>query len=170
MKSKVLLSKYHVDEENGFLLRYVRSDTERFVAHSHEYYEIFMVVKGSLCHIINSKQQILSEGNLLFIRDFDVHQYKHAKDDYFEFLNLALSKELLLSVFNYLGSDFPADKFLSDENPPVVMLPLKEKERLFFALTEIDQNHDKSVARLKIRHILTDLFIKCFLEYTDKSD
>lgn len=169
MKSKVLSSKYHVDGENGFLCRYVRSDTEYFVTHSHDYFEIFMVVKGPVCHIINSRQQILNEGSLLFIRDFDIHQYEHANDGYFEFLNLALSRELLFSVFNYLGSDFPADKFLNAEIPPMVILPLKEKERLFFALTEIDQNHNKPAARLKIRHILTDLFVRCFLEYTDKS-
>ena len=51
-------------------------------------------------------------------------------DGYFEFLNLALSEELLISVFDYLGSDFPAESFLNARQPPVVSLPLKEKERL----------------------------------------
>lgn len=168
--AKMLQEQYHVDCENGFLCRYVRSNTEKFIPHYHDYYEIFMVVKGPLLHIINSKKQVLNDGNLLFIRDFDIHDYTSADGEYFEFLNLAISKKLFTSVIDYLGDDFPIDELLNADDPPLVALSIKEKEKIFFSLTELDQINNKSSSRLKVKNLLTEFFVNHFLDYNNKID
>ena len=53
MLPKMLDAKDHVDAQSGCLCRYVRSDTEYFRPHNHNYYELFLVLKGDVCHIIN---------------------------------------------------------------------------------------------------------------------
>ncbi len=162
MNTKMLDAKYHVNSENGFLFRYVRSDTEYFRPHNHNYYEIFMVVKGPVRHIINNNEQLLFDGSILFIRDFDIHNYLRAGDEYFEFINIAVSKELINSVFDYLGEDFPT-KILFQPDPPLVILTPKKKEKLFFTLTELEQNNT-TLARLKIKKLLVEIFLDIFMD------
>ena len=168
MNVKMLDAKYHVNSDNGFLIRYVRSDTEYFRPHNHNYYEIFMVIKGQVRHIINDKEQLLHDGSILFIRDTDVHNYMNVNNDYFEFLNISISRELLKTVFDYLGEDFPGENLFEGDEPPGAMLAPKEKERLFFALTELDQNNGKD-ARLKIKKILVEIFLDIFMEIHERN-
>ena len=73
MDVKMLDAKYHVDPDSECLCRYVKSETEYFRPHYHNYYELFLTMRGNARHIINGTQQKLTAGNLLFIRDFDVH-------------------------------------------------------------------------------------------------
>ncbi len=166
MEPKMLEAKFHVDTEAGCLCRYVCSDTEYFRPHTHDYYELFMVVKGEVCHVVNSAQQVLQEGQLLFIRDFDLHTYRPVNGNYFEFINLAFTGETLRSLFEYLGEGFPAARLLEAPMPPMVMLPKREKERLFYALTEVSRNSEKSYMKMKMRALLAEVFTEYFLNFT----
>ena len=67
--------KDFVDTSTGFLLRYIHSETERFVEHWHNYYEMFLILDGSTQHQFNGTIQHLSEGAFVFIRPCDVHRY-----------------------------------------------------------------------------------------------
>ena len=169
MDKKMIYAKYHVHEDTGCNFRYVRSDTERFRPHCHDYYEFFMVKQGDAHHIVNEQYQILSEGNLLFIRDFDYHDYKRADNKYFEFLNLAVSAEMMNSVFEYLGEDFPKEKFLNSPMPPMVTLPVTEREKFFYRLNELNQTGDAKTVRLKLKTLLVDIFTNYFLIYSAKT-
>ena len=53
MELKKLNKNRHVNPETGFTCRYVRSETEYFHPHSHDYYEIFLLVKNEAWHNIN---------------------------------------------------------------------------------------------------------------------
>lgn len=78
MEVKMLDKAHSVNPETGFTCRYIRSDTEHFRPHRHNYYEIFLIIKNKAWHMINGRKHLLSEGNRLFIRDFDVHDYMPA--------------------------------------------------------------------------------------------
>lgn len=166
MERKMLYAKYHVKKDTDCWFRYVRSDTERFRPHCHDYYEFFMVKQGDAHHIVNEQYQILSEGNLLFIRDFDYHDYKRADNKYFEFLNLAVSTEMMNSVFEYLGDDFPKEEFLNSPMPPMVTLPVTEREKFFYRLNELNQAGDTKTVRLKLKTLLVDIFTNYFMNYS----
>lgn len=169
MNYKVLQEKHHIDSETGFLCRYVRSNTERFIPHSHNYYEIFIIIKGTAYHIVNSKKHILKEGHLLFIRDYDIHDYLSINGEYFEFINLAISKKLLFSALEYLGNDFKINELLDPPFPPIVALSQKEKEKLFFLLTDIDPIKNKSASTLKVKTLIIDLLTKYFINFQNES-
>lgn len=162
MEIKMLDEKNHIDMESGCLCRYVRSDTEYFRPHYHNYYELFLVLKGNVCHMVNEKNQFLCEGELLFIRDFDVHDYKRADGEYFEFINMAFSKKMLEGLFCYLGKNFPFEKLIDAPYPPCVQLSPIEKEKLFFSLTELNGGAGKDVVNLKAKLILANVFLKYF--------
>lgn len=168
MEPKMLDFRRHVDCETGCLCRYVKSDTEYFRPHYHNYYELFLVLKGEVCHIINKKEQNLCEGQLLFIRDFDIHDYKSADGNYFEFINLAFTKDTLYSLFEYLGEGFPSEKLLNSPMPPVVNLSCREKEKLFYSFTELNGSENKAVVKLKARTLLLNIFTRYFFNYSEK--
>ena len=164
----MLDKKYHTDEKRGCLCRYVRSDTERFRPHYHNYYEIFIVLKGNVCHIVNSKEYNLTPGQLLFIRDFDIHDYRSADGNYFEFINLAFTKETFDDMAKYLGERFPAKKLLEAKIPPSVVLSERDKERIFYSLTELGGvAEDPETTKLKLRALLLNVFIEYFFDYQE---
>jgi len=167
MEPKMLDKKIHVDEESGFTLRYVRSETEYFRPHNHNYYEIFLTVKGDVNHYINGGIQHLSEGNLLFIRDFDVHDYASCNSKSFEFLNLSFKKSTAEKLFAYLGDGFNSETLLKAEYPPCVSLG-RERERLFYSLMELNSFENKQIAKTKMRILVMDIFTKYFDNYSEE--
>lgn len=169
MSVKMLDFKYHTNPETGCLCRYVRSDTERFVLHNHNYYELFMVLKGDVLHIVNGTEQLLSEGQLLFIRDFDIHNYQSANGEYFEFINLAFTKENLDALFYYLGDGYPTNELLKAPLPPIVSLSERNKEKIFYNFTEIGLQSDKTHTKMKLRTILFNVFSEYFYNYSSKT-
>jgi len=171
MEPKMLDAKYHLEPQAGCLCRYVRSDTEFFRPHNHNYYELFMVIKGKVCHIINGEEQFLEEGQLLFIRDFDLHDHKSADGNYFEFLNLAFSKETFLQMLEYMGPGYSSEALLSAPFPPIVSLSLREKEKLVFDFIELSQHFEPEYIRFKARTLLISIFSSLFNNYSEqKSD
>lgn len=169
MEVKMLDKENHLDMETGCLCRYVRGDTEYFRPHFHNYYEIFLMKKGEALHLINGEECKLSEGELLFIRDFDIHDYRALKGGEFEFINLAFSKETFNSLADYLGDGFPKEKLLTVGMPPSVILSKREKERLFFSMTDLSQADNKSMIKLKSRMLIALIFNSYFLNFTERS-
>lgn len=165
MKEKMLDFKIYTDTESGCLCRYVKSDTEYFAPHYHNYYELFMVLKGEPFHVANKKGHILHEGDLLFIRDFDIHEYKSGDGNYFEIVNLTFTKETFLSLADYLGEGFLYKNLLEAEQPPVVNLSPKDKELLFYSLMELNQSVDKKIIKLRARALLIKIFTEYFYDY-----
>ena len=165
----MLDKKFHLDEETGCRCRYVRSDTEYFRPHSHNFYEVFLMIKGCALHRVNGKEEKISEGQLLFIRDFDIHDYSSVDGSYFEFVNLAFSRETLNSLYDYLGKALPIKKLVNADFPPTAFLSNHEKEKLFFALTNTIQSDNKETVILKTRMLIAEIFTSYFLNFSEKN-
>lgn len=166
MDAKIQDWKEYIDEDTGCLCRYVKSTTEPFRAHSHNYYELFMMVQGTAHHIVNGHRQRLSVGQLLFIRDFDVHDYQSADGGDFAFINLAVTHESISALFDYLGEGFPSKALLNAPTPPLVNLSENETKRLTFSFTELNDNLEKTLLKLKVRVLLMTIFTKYFINYS----
>ena len=65
----------------GIIKQY--SAEETYPIHTHDFYELVFISRGKGKHCINSEEQILSEGSLVFIRPDDVHSFKAL--NYFDF-------------------------------------------------------------------------------------
>ena len=172
MNCKTLLAKWHIDEESGCQYRYIYSNTERFVLHNHDYYELFLTLKGEITHVINGKHQQLQEGSLVFIRPKDVHSYICEKNRLYRYVNLALSWSTIDSLFGYLGSGFPSKELLSAKYPPSVVLSLKEREGLLKKLTECNAVNWQEKQKLKLytRALITEVFTKYFADLSIHSE
>lgn len=167
IQSKTLHAENHVDLNREFRLRHVKNETEYFRPHDHDYCEIFLVLCGSAKHYVNGASFPISKGNLLFIRDWDLHDY-HARSKDFEFLNLAFLKKTFSDMADFLGSGFDSSSLLSSPNPPCVRLSAHDTEKLRLSLAELHTDEpcsdETSCAVLKslLRRKLTDIFFDRF--------
>ena len=167
---KVYPQKNNVSDKTGYLCRYVKMETEISARHRHQYFEIFVVAKGTGIHIVNGVEQILNEGDLLFIRDFDIHDYKELDGKPFEFVNLAFSSEALYSMFTYLGENFPSRALLNAKMPPRASLLQAQKDALVYAMLDLDRAESVQERSLKFRTLLISVFTKYFLSFSDTEE
>lgn len=167
MDYKTLDVNIHVNTELGYTIRYVKSDTEYFSLHNHSYFEVFLMCSGNAKHFVNGKIQNLSEGDLLFIRDYDIHDYAGKGDCKFDFLNISFEEESLYDLFSYLGEGFLSKPLLEATYPPCVSLLKREKEKLFYAMMELNTNMSGDIGRTKMRILLLNIFTSYFQNYSE---
>lgn len=167
-KVKRLLAKYHTDPESGFLLRHIYGKTERFILHTHDFYELFLIVSGNVSHYINGQMLTLKPGSLVFMRPDDVHNYIYRDEPNYEFINLAVRADIIESMFKYFDGIADVDFLLSSRLPVVERLTKSEmgsfvkKVDYFFTV----DNSEKILKKLKIRSFLADTFVKYFFART----
>ena len=168
MEIGIIDAKKHLKSTSEYMCRYVKSTTENFTMHTHNYHELFLTLKGEGLHYVNGKEQKLIPGNLLFVRDFDVHKYTCLTEKNFEFINLSFSKETFNMLADYLGEDFPAGALLNAKIPPTVILSKRETEKLYFKLSELVTQEDSFFVKLKVRALLSEIFSTYFLKFSEE--
>ncbi len=85
-----------------------------FPSHSHDYIEMVYMCKGSTEHIINGKELLLCEGELLFLAKNAVHSIKAAKEDDIA-INLIILPEFFDRCVDIMGyQDTPLKRFIID--------------------------------------------------------
>lgn len=168
MESKLLTEERFVDQKTGFTYRYVFSDTEYFRPHTHEYYELFLMLDGNALHKVNGAELPLGRGDLVFIRPFDDHDYICVDQKPFSMLNIAFSAKICEMLFEYLGDGFKKSHLLGAFLPPEVKLSDFELERFSKMMDNIraidPKNYDEigSAFRILIFNVFTRYFAEGF--------
>lgn len=154
--------KDFVDTSTGFLLRYIHSETERFVEHWHNYYEMFLILDGSTQHQINGTIQHLSEGAFVFIRPGDVHRY--VCKEQCRFLNLAFSRETMNDLINFCGDGLDINRLIRSRLPLSVVLSKDRQQLLFRKFQQINtlEADNRSMFKFSMRVFLADIFLNYF--------
>lgn len=101
--------------EEGKLIS-VRPHTRfaEFPEHSHDYIEVVYMCLGSTTHIINGKEVLLSEGELLFLSRNARHSIKTAAENDIA-MNFIILPEFFSNSLSSLGEeDSPLKRFLTD--------------------------------------------------------
>ena len=99
-------------------------------AHTHEFFELFLLTDGRICHSVNGRDITLTEGALTFIRPDDVHRFKAANNQDCQLINLAIASRAVTDLFVYLGEGIRPTRILDTRLPPVINLNRDAKERL----------------------------------------
>lgn len=88
------------------------------ILHDHDFYEFFLILSGTVTHIVNGVKQVLTPGNLVFIRPADRHSYERHNQEEVELLNINFSQSVIEETLCYLGGGFHAERLLEPEEPP----------------------------------------------------
>lgn len=164
MKAVELKTKDLIDPESEIHYAYHKSLASITSPHSHDFYEIFLITKGEAIHKINNKEEIIKEGNLIFIRPDDIHNYAKLEDKNCELVNLAFPASTIQSLFEYFGDGFHSDKLLKAEYPPKIELSKVEKTILvsrFEKLNTLKRTSKKKI-KTELRILLADIFSRYF--------
>jgi AraC family cel operon transcriptional repressor len=133
--------------------------------HTHEYFELHFVIKGTLKHsFADGTSHNLPVGSLLFIRPQDVHVCLQATEEECEYINIAYSIATLQELFSFMGKGYRSERLLESRYPP--MYCLTEVERLQF-LRSFEQlaalpPDQKELIKTQLRSLLMECLLHCF--------
>jgi AraC family cel operon transcriptional repressor len=85
------------------------------VRHSHDFFEVFLVISGSGVHHINGKSVNLTAGHLVVIQPSDSHHFSTQGEAGLAILNVAVSSGWWRSFHQLMGESIPADWFRAGE-------------------------------------------------------
>lgn len=154
-----------VNEEFGInnhcLCKYVYGYSDKFFPHNHKFFELFLVVKGTVEHWINGDVQKLPEGSLVFIRPWDTHGFLYDKPQCRDtiYINLSFTEETAHALFTYLSDEHIIRTVLDSQTPPHSLLSPSTKAMLIAMLDElytIDPNDIRS-QNLRVKTILSNI-------------
>src|SRR5512140_1856161 len=163
-KSIKLYSEELIDPEIEFHYAFHKSFRDITAVHTHNFYELFVIVEGEVLHTVNGRTQLLGEGTLVFMRPNDVHFYQPSEGKECQLINLAFREGTVRELFDYLGPGFPSERLLHRSLPPRVLLSASEKDILAAKLGHLntiprDQKHR---IRSTLRILLFEIFTKYF--------
>lgn len=155
-----LLAADGIDSDIQAHYRLISSVRDTIGMHTHDFFELFLILKGSVVHVINGSRQLLEENALVFIRDRDVHCYEQTTEGDCQFINLSFNREVLNDLISFLGEGFPSEKLLKPAMPPSTLLSKTEKEYVRYRLDQLSliPQEKKLAVKAEVRVILTDLF------------
>lgn len=129
--------------------------------HTHDFFEFFLIVSGSVYHCINGKKVLLDEGSLVFMRPQDIHFYEAVPGQHFQLINLSYYRRTAMALFDYLGAGFPQQAFLAAADPVTLRLSQQDKVTLQRSLEKLYRipQHDKPWFRTELRSLLSDVYV-----------
>ncbi|HUS85129.1 MAG TPA: AraC family transcriptional regulator [Sedimentisphaerales bacterium] len=159
---KLLLSRFINDPTHEYA-SIINDHNQLRVEHSHDYFELFMVNRGSAVHRTNGVSQLLSKGTMVLMRPDDVHCYKQMSPD-FEIINILVPARTMRALFEYLGEDFYPGRFLDSEVPVACRLTPNDFEMIVVQLEQLvlakHTHHGKSDAIF--RFTMLNVIFTCF--------
>lgn len=153
-----------------------------FPEHTHDFIEVVYMCSGSMMHIINGKEVLLTEGELLFLSRHAKHSIKRAEEKDVA-VNFMILPEFFENSLSVLGDeDTPLKSFLTDclcnsGGPDFLLfkvadvLPIQNLiENLIWTLL-YDTKNKRSVNRTTMELLFMQLLSYTdTLEYDDKAD
>lgn len=132
--------------------------------HCHDFYELCLITEGKVLHYVNGRQETLHAGSLLFIRPDDRHYFEGVGEQFFQFVNLAVSPRAVDDLFRYLGEGFRPGRFLDASGPVRVEVPKAQLDPLKAQLEQMVAvpTNGRSAFRSELRTVLLELMTRHF--------
>ncbi len=159
---KLRLSRFTGDPSHEYASR-IGERKQLRIRHSHDYFELFLVDRGTAHHLVNGSVQRLKPGSVVFIRPEDTHSYEEISED-FEIINMLIPGETIHALFQYLGDGFDPERLLTPPLPPLAQVAQTEREAIVQDLEQlilarrIHRDGSDSMFRVTLLHIIVSCF------------
>lgn len=160
-----LQAEGYIDPFTEFEFKHIMTYREAFpLLHTHDFYELLLIVDGSIRHFVNDEIQELKKGHLVFIRPSDYHYFHFRKGDC-HFINLAILEQTIEELFSYLGKGFNRATLLDPALPPTLLLTSNELGLLLNQFENLNTLpvDNKVWLNIELRCILIGIFSRFFL-------
>ncbi|HWI64664.1 MAG TPA: AraC family transcriptional regulator [Symbiobacteriaceae bacterium] len=139
----------------------IRSMRDITDMHCHDFYEVFLLARGRLWHVINGVKMPLEAGDLVFIRPDDQHSYERSGDEEMQLINLAFTAATFDALVAYAGEP---PGLRTAALPPAIRLTEAELPSVTSRLLEAGaaQAQGRQAFRGAVRALLADLLVRFF--------
>ena len=110
------LSLPTADKACGISFLHQMSVSETYHIHTHDFYEIFYVIKGRAMHHINGVSECCTSGTLELIRPRDAHVYSFINRYDMELISIGIRRDIMQEIFAFVGVD---EAMINDRNMPL---------------------------------------------------
>jgi AraC family cel operon transcriptional repressor len=158
---KLLLSRFMNDATRAYA-GIISDGKQLALRHSHDYFEFFVVYRGTAVHRVNGALRPLGKGCAVLMRPEDEHCYSNLSSD-FAIINVLVPSQTMQALFDYLGPSFDADRLLSARFPPSVVASPAAFKSLVAELEKLvlSKRLLKSRADAYFRVVLLKLLLTC---------
>ena len=123
---KILYDSHLIEKDIGYAYRFINYQRMMLEEHTHNYYEYFFIISGSVIHKINGRSERLKEGDLVFVRPEDCHCYEKIPNHNCNIVNVAFEPEEFEAYMSVYG-DFLKDKLIVPRYSPKINLGMLER-------------------------------------------
>lgn len=157
----LLTAKDNIDADTQCRVRFVYGGEDAFYLHNHDYYEIFLVTKGTVAHMVNNVMQALPVGTFVLIRPHDIHSHvcDNASKEETCFINFAFTQNTAEQLLHFLFCKAEVDALVHCPMPPSIVLNPADRKRVVSQISQLntEQWHNKQALKRKMRILLTNL-------------
>ncbi len=108
------------DRASGISYLRQMSVGDTYPLHTHDFYEVFYVVRGRAMHLVNGENQCCTAGTLALMRPSDAHAYSFINQWDMELISIGISRDVLAAALGYIGME---ESRLTDRpQPPCLLL------------------------------------------------
>lgn len=128
--------------------------------HTHDYFEILLVVNGLFLHQVNYKEFIHKSCSIIFLRPEDNHRIVQYENKDCHLINLTYRKRTFFDLSAYFGQGFDTAEFLKAKFPPCIAIDRVKMQEISTKLELLNTipESEKLKARVTLRQILSELF------------
>ena len=159
---RLLLSRFINDPSRAYA-GIISQQKQLAVRHSHDYFELFVVHRGTAVHRCNGASRALAKGTVVLVRPDDFHYYADMSPD-FAIINVLIPSGTIRALFEYLGAGYDSRHLVSARYPPTAQVSpagfkalLTELEKLVLSKRLLKSRSD-AYFRITLMNLLTACF------------
>ncbi len=150
------------DKECKISFLHQMSVSETYHIHTHDFYEIFYVVRGRAMHNINGMSECCMSGTAELIRPSDCHEYSFINRYDMELISIGIASEVMEEILDFI--ELSEDITDSGEIPPQITYSASRADELATELVKIGAMSEPQKKRAYAKSVISRLV----LEMTEK--
>jgi AraC family cel operon transcriptional repressor len=160
--NKVIRIRYENAYPGGEVIRLDEHHADAIdYAHTHDFYEIFVVTAGRVLHEIRGQADALPAGSAMFIRPRDAHRFGAVDREPYEFVNIPFTPAAFRAAIAYLDAAEPAEALCARAEPPAAALDAEALGAFLRDARGSAQSPDRERAlRALLARLMVDFFLR----------
>ena len=158
----------YMDMDIGIAYRFLDNNTLLTEAHSHNYFEYFIITSGSIFHEVNNRTTELKTGDMVFIRPKDCHKYRVNPSENCNIINVSFRTVYFDSIMKYFDNPLLTE-MLEVSDPPIIALSPSRMSALKKKHLLLNLSSDKNGLIALLKSLLCDVFAYFIIEYERQS-
>ncbi len=146
------------DRECKISFLHQMSVSETYHIHTHDFYEIFYVVKGRAMHNINGMNECCMSGTAELIRPTDCHEYSFINRYDMELISIGIDPEVMNEIFGF--TELSSDIADTGDIPPQIAYSAAQAEKLAEELCKINTIADTQKRRAYAKTVISRIILE----------